>query len=64
MKNLLGVFGARVGANRFAGGRVECGDRLAVAEGDVNAVVHSDQAARQFGRPATEGPQVILPGPK
>ena len=60
--DLVRVFRSLVGAHHLAGGGVQGGDRLAVAERDVHAIAHGHQAPGQFGRSAAEGSQLVLPG--
>jgi hypothetical protein len=49
-EDLLGPFGALVRANRAPGGRVQCHNRRAHAEGDVHGVAFGDQPTHQPGR--------------
>jgi len=61
--DLVRVGRAFVGADHLAGGGVQGGDRLAVAERDVDAVADGHQAPGQFGRAAAEGAELIFPRP-
>jgi len=55
-EDFLGLLGALVGAERFAGGGVEGGDRRLQAQRHVHAVAHRDEPPGHVSRP---GPEVV-----
>ncbi len=61
--DLARVLGPLVRLDRPARRGVEGDNRLAVAERDVDAVLHGDEPSRQAGRAAAETAQVLLPRP-